>query len=934
MAVMTSQPSDGVALEQKIQPVPSSDEMALDLDINGTSSTNRDENNFDSTSPDITLNKTGAPSPSNDDPNKTNAFGVNGRANSDAYSSNQAIGSSPIDAAIESQATENTSPSAPNSSHLHDTNTTTTEVQKLSISPEAQEDSTLLASAESAIDTAVDDVSGSSTVPPVIDAQESDLRNSTATPPPHLNTNDEPQETGLDIGLDGAQDLFGDNDITAEAVVTEEPADLLQTSSENLSPPHTQVQPNDMAAPKQNGITPPESPPHAAMDGEDVHMNNTPLPTPSAKVAREREDDDESQPSAKRTKTEEVTDEGADMSMVAPAQNGQTAENQDQPAITQHEQKEIIKILKNVARTSYGRNFKAPVKELWPNFAALYAEKIAHEVDLATMETNLKNNFYANIDQFRAEVELIYANAVAFNGEAHGIAASAKQTTDSILDKVANIPPPPVPAPKKEKKQAKRPTPSAEAPLGPPARRQSRGAATSVAPSAVVAEANVPKSQPATTFPLNPQTGTPLIRRDSTQTDGGRPKREIHPPKNKDLPYTTRPKSKKSASELKFCEQVVAELKKDKYWAFANPFLQPVDPVALNIPNYLTVIKFPMDVSTVESKLKEGVYGNAKEFEKDMKLIFANCYKFNPAGNPIRDLGKQFESVFNTEFAKKDQWLHDRMPAAVSPSSPAESEEDESEEEEEEEAPMATGMTSAALRLIEEQKKLIQLMSNKKTDPSIIQMQQQMIAIVQQTVDKENAERVQIKKPKNKTKVKKEKEKKVSQPKKAPGGKKAGGNRQNNRYLGTLEKEVISAGLTSLPDNVASDVLDMIKADQPSVDIGDDGTLELDIDQVSTPTLWRIHGLIMHHAPEVDAQVRKQFAERETPRALAKPPAKKKNKPMSKTEQERKISQLTANLDNFARQASGSQEPVMQTVERSEQQEESSGDDTSDSEED
>jgi bromodomain-containing factor 1 len=35
MAVMTSQHSDGVALDQKITPVPSSDKMALDLEING-----------------------------------------------------------------------------------------------------------------------------------------------------------------------------------------------------------------------------------------------------------------------------------------------------------------------------------------------------------------------------------------------------------------------------------------------------------------------------------------------------------------------------------------------------------------------------------------------------------------------------------------------------------------------------------------------------------------------------------------------------------------------------------------------------------------------------------------------------------------------------------------------------------------------------------
>jgi bromodomain-containing factor 1 len=35
MAVMTSQYTEGVELEQKTQPVPSSDKMALDLDING-----------------------------------------------------------------------------------------------------------------------------------------------------------------------------------------------------------------------------------------------------------------------------------------------------------------------------------------------------------------------------------------------------------------------------------------------------------------------------------------------------------------------------------------------------------------------------------------------------------------------------------------------------------------------------------------------------------------------------------------------------------------------------------------------------------------------------------------------------------------------------------------------------------------------------------
>lgn len=50
--------------------------------------------------------------------------------------------------------------------------------------------------------------------------------------------------------------------------------------------------------------------------------------------------------------------------------------------------------------------------------------------------------------------------------------------------------------------------------------------------------------------------------------------------------------------------------------------------------------------------------------------------------------------------------------------------------------------------------------------------------------------------------------------------------------------------------------------------------------------------------------------EDEAPAKLAKPPAKKKNKPMSKSEQERKIEQLAGTLENFQRNASDSQEPL------------------------
>lgn len=80
---------------------------------------------------------------------------------------------------------------------------------------------------------------------------------------------------------------------------------------------------------------------------------------------------------------------------------------------------------------------------------------------------------------------------------------------------------------------------------------------------------------------------------------------------------------------------------------------------------------------------------------------------------------------------------------------------------------------------------------------------------------------------------------------------------------------------------------------------------------ISTATLWKIHALIQKHAPEVEISIRKSMMEKEAPRTLAKPAPKKKNKPMSKTEQERKIEQLRNSMQEFERHNSGSQEPVL-----------------------
>jgi hypothetical protein len=51
------------------------------------------------------------------------------------------------------------------------------------------------------------------------------------------------------------------------------------------------------------------------------------------------------------------------------------------------------------------------------------------------------------------------------------------------------------------------------------------------------------------------------------------------------------------SKDLKHCQRVLVTLLSHR---FASPFSAPVDPVRLGIPDYLTIIKHPMDLGTVK----------------------------------------------------------------------------------------------------------------------------------------------------------------------------------------------------------------------------------------------------------------------------------------------------------------------------------------------
>jgi hypothetical protein len=99
-------------------------------------------------------------------------------------------------------------------------------------------------------------------------------------------------------------------------------------------------------------------------------------------------------------------------------------------------------------------------------------------------------------------------------------------------------------------------------------------------------------------------------------------------------------------------------LKHPKAW----PFLQPVDPVALNIPDYFEIIEHPMDLGTIHTNIENGVYdSNPIRCLDDIDLVWRNCYLYNPPKSDVSKMASILQGRFvkavteSTLFSREDK---------------------------------------------------------------------------------------------------------------------------------------------------------------------------------------------------------------------------------------------------------------------------------------
>ncbi|CAB4424721.1 unnamed protein product [Rhizophagus irregularis] len=103
--------------------------------------------------------------------------------------------------------------------------------------------------------------------------------------------------------------------------------------------------------------------------------------------------------------------------------------------------------------------------------------------------------------------------------------------------------------------------------------------------------------------------------------------------------------SKKKFHFTDICYDILHELKNKSY---ANLFYKYVEKDVNN-----KVIKNPMDLFTINLKLKNNQYTSLEEFEKDIRLIFCNCYTYNDVESEVYSSGKALEYIFNKKWNEK-----------------------------------------------------------------------------------------------------------------------------------------------------------------------------------------------------------------------------------------------------------------------------------------
>jgi len=503
-------------------------------------------------------------------------------------------------------------------------------------------------------------------------------------------------------------------------------------------------------------------------------------------------------------------------------------------------------VMKAVWKHQFGWPFQTPVDANKLNIPD-YHKIIKHPMDFGTIKKRLDNNYYWSAKECIKDFNTVFTNCYVYNKAGEDIVVMAQTLEKLFLTKIASMPKdeqetnpapkdPGLKVAKKDKGLAQLPG-SSRPPRSmsvtsedqqsvdslPNAATNATTAATTTATPSPAVQTSAGKfldhSGPTAVTTAggagSPDFAQPPIKKkqgvkrkaDTTTADPGGESAEEKKPARQ---HSTKPKNRMTEA-MKACNEIIKEMFSKKHSAYAWPFYKPVDTEQLDLHDYKQVIKKPMDLGTVRTKMESREYRIPTEFAIDMRLIFTNCYKYNPPEHDVVAMARKLQDVFEMRYARIPDEVNANANAGgfVKHESAATDGEDYDSEDERE-------------------RKLLQLQEQLR------QMQEQMKILVEESIRSKNRKKHKTKegKPEAGGKPRKPKPKKTLK----------GAVIDSDDELKTTpmtydEKRQLSLDINKLPGDKLGKVVQIIQHREPSLRDSNPDEIEIDFETLKPSTL-------------------------------------------------------------------------------------------------
>jgi len=102
--------------------------------------------------------------------------------------------------------------------------------------------------------------------------------------------------------------------------------------------------------------------------------------------------------------------------------------------------------------------------------------------------------------------------------------------------------------------------------------------------------------------------------------------------------------------EMQECDAIVKFLLQQ---ATAEPFAAPVDWEFYGLTDYPEIIKKPMDLGTIQTRIDQGKYPNADKFAADVRLVWRNAMTYNRPDSEIYRNAEKLAKLFERKYSSR-----------------------------------------------------------------------------------------------------------------------------------------------------------------------------------------------------------------------------------------------------------------------------------------